>query len=168
MTFAPNEDARPRIRGPWTVDETLTTAYAKGQHRHDGAQCRCAAMSASRSSTPTSRPAPAYDHTRPAGSEIQPFEDGKTYTDVLPSLNLAFAIADDQTLRLALAKTGGASARGPAARLARFRHRHGHRQARRHGGNLRLDPWRANASTCRMRNTSATRATWPPRSSTRT
>ena len=44
-----------------------------------------------------------WDSTRPAGSNVQPFTDGKTYNEILPSLNLAFSFDHDQTLRVALA-----------------------------------------------------------------
>ncbi|MBN4659187.1 hypothetical protein H4F44_25735, partial [Escherichia coli] len=45
-----------------------------------------------------------WDSTQPPGSNVQPFEDGKTYTEVLPSMNLVFSLANDQTLRVGLAE----------------------------------------------------------------
>jgi TonB-dependent receptor len=86
-----------------------------------------------------------FDNSKPVGQQVKPFNDGKQYTDVLPSLNLAFALGGDQTLRFAAARQvarprvdqlrsaldfGVDSATGlPGAS----------------GGNPRLDPWRADA-----------------------
>lgn len=146
MTFAPNEDAPYLVAKAWTVDETLTTAYAKANidatwgsvpvRGNVGFQIQHADQSSS---------ANVYDHTRPAGSEIQPFEEGKTYTDVLPSLNLAFAIADDQTLRLALAKQVARPRVDQLRASLDFGIDTATGKPGASGGNPRLDPWRANA-----------------------
>ena len=50
-----------------------------------------------------------WDGTAPAGKEVKPFSDGKTSTDVLPSLNLAFDLGNDQTVR-----SGGTADGAPA------------------------------------------------------
>lgn len=76
---------------------------------------------------------------------FKPFTDGKSYTDVLPSLNLAFSLAGDQTLRLA-ASQQLARPRVDQLRAARnFGVDNTTGKPYGDGGNPRLDPWRANA-----------------------
>ena len=84
-------------------------------------------------------------NTRPAGSEIQPYEDGKKYTDWLPSLNLAFSLTDDQTLRVALAKQVARPRVDQLRASLDFGIDTATGKPGAGGGNPRLDPWRANA-----------------------
>jgi TonB-dependent receptor len=146
MTFEPNENAPFLVAKAWTVSEKLSTAYIKADidsswgsmpvRGNVGVQVQRADQSST---------ANVYDHTRPAGSEIQPFEDGKDYTDVLPSMNLAFSLADDQTLRLALAKQVARPRVDQLRASLDFGVDTATGKPGASGGNPRLDPWRANA-----------------------
>lgn len=130
----------------WDVSEKITTGYLKGNidTQWGGASVRgnvgVQVQGVDQSSLGVSS----------TNGVATPFTDGKTYSDVLPSLNLAFGLGNDQTLRLALAKQvarprvdqmrssidfgvpdapNGAGVRIPGGS----------------GGNAKLEPWRANA-----------------------
>src|SRR5690606_32420242 len=45
-----------------------------------------------------------WDGSQPEGSRVIPLSKGKTYTDILPSLNLAFELPAENTVRFALAR----------------------------------------------------------------
>ncbi len=45
-----------------------------------------------------------WDSSQSAGNNVQPYSNGRTYNDWLPSLNLAFLFPHQQTLRFAVAK----------------------------------------------------------------
>ncbi len=74
-----------------------------------------------------------------------PYSDGTTYTDVLPSMNLAFSLADDQTMRVAVAKQMARPRVDQLNAGFEFTVDQGTRQPSGSGGNTRLDPWRAKA-----------------------
>ena len=76
---------------------------------------------------------------------VTPFTQGKTYTDVLPSMNLAFELDNDQTLRLGLGKQ---MARARLDQLRASRNAKVNLTTRMwegDGGNPNLDPFRADA-----------------------
>ncbi|MEO8101510.1 MAG: TonB-dependent receptor [Betaproteobacteria bacterium] len=80
-----------------------------------------------------------------ATTGVSSYSDGKKYTDFLPSLNLAFSFADEQTFRIGIAKTM------VRARLDQLRASNNYslsatdRKWSGSGGNPRLDPFRANS-----------------------
>ncbi|MCR6496561.1 TonB-dependent receptor [Thermomonas sp. S9] len=82
--------------------------------------------------------------SRPARRSA-PYRNGKTYTDVLPSLNLAFSLADDQTLRVALARQVARARVDQLRASVEFGVDTATGRPGASGGNPLLDPWRANA-----------------------
>jgi len=146
MTFEPNENAPYLVAKAWTVSEKITTGYLKGSIDSEWGSTAVRGnfgvqlVRADQSST-----ANVYDHTQPAGSEIQPFEGGKTYNDVLPSLNLAFLLTDDQTLRVALAKEVARPRVDQLRASLDFGVDTATGKPGASGGNPELDPWKANA-----------------------
>jgi TonB-dependent receptor len=147
MTFNPSSDAAGYlIAKAWNVNEKITTVYAKANldTQWGGINVR-GNYGLQVQSVDQSSASNYFDNSKPVGQQVKPFNDGKQYTDVLPSLNLAFALGGDQTLRFAAARQvarprvdqlrsaldfGVDSATGlPGAS----------------GGNPRLDPWRADA-----------------------
>ena len=147
MTFNPTDDtAAYLIPKAWTVSETITTGYIKGNidttwgsvgvRGNIGVQIQ---------HTDQSSASRVWDSSRPAGSEIRPYELGDKYTDVLPSMNLAFSFANDQTLRVALARQVA------RARIDQMRAslecdvNTATGEPGAGGGNPLLQPWRANA-----------------------
>ncbi|MEO5630180.1 MAG: TonB-dependent receptor [Thermomonas sp.] len=148
MTFNPVEDLNYLIPKAWTVNEKITTGYLRANldstwgsvpvRGNIGVQVQHVDQSSDSN---------YFDDSRPAGQKVQPISKGKTYTDVLPSLNLAFSLSDDQTLRFALAKQ---VARPRVDQLRSslefgvdFSKTPGKPGAG--GGNPELDPWKANA-----------------------
>jgi iron complex outermembrane receptor protein len=146
MTFDPNESASYLISKAWNVSEKITTAFAKASvdtqlggipvRGNVGVQVQHVDQASN------SR---YWDGTAPAGSEIKPINDGKTYTDVLPSLNLAFELGNDQMLRMALARQVARPRVDQLRSSLDFGVDTATGRPGASGGNPQLDPWRANA-----------------------
>jgi TonB-dependent receptor len=146
MTFLPNEDAPYLVAKAWTVSEKISTGYLKANIDSEwGSVPVRGNVGVQLQHVDQSSTANVYDHTQPAGSEIQPFEDGKTYNDWLPSLNLAFMLTDDQTLRVALAKQVARPRVDQMRASLDFGVDTATGKPGASGGNPELDPWRANA-----------------------
>jgi TonB-dependent receptor len=145
MTFSPNEDASYLVSKAWQLSEKITTAYAMADidtvwgvpvRGNVGVQVQRADQSSS---------ANVFNGSAPVGSQIERFTDGKKYTDVLPSLNLAFSLTDSQTLRLGLAKQVARPRMDDMRASLEFGVDTSTGKPGASGGNPRLDPWRANA-----------------------
>jgi TonB-dependent receptor len=95
--------------------------------------------------TDQSSDAKYWDGTAPAGQEVKPIHDGKTYTDVLPSLNLAFQLPNDHTVRMALAKQIARPRVDQLSSALDFNVGTNDFKPSGKGGNAQLDPWRAKA-----------------------
>src|SRR5690606_30015862 len=145
MSFIPVDDLSYLIPKAWRVDETITTGYARANvdtqwgsvpvRGNFGVQVQRVEQSS------TSR---YWDTGRPEGENIYPITRGKSYTDVLPSLNLAFSLTDDQTLRVALAEQV-ARPRVDELRASPEFGVNDLGEPGGSGGNPELDPWRAYA-----------------------
>jgi len=148
MTFNPVENLSYLIPKAWTVNEKITTGYLRANIDTDwGSVPVRGNIGLQLQHVDQSSDSNYFDGSRAAGQQVQPISKGKTYTDVLPSLNLAFSLSKDQTLRFALAKQ---VARPRVDQLRSslefgvdFSKTPGVPGAG--GGNPELDPWRANA-----------------------
>ncbi len=146
MSFEPVDNLSYLIPKAWTVDEKLSTGFVKanidtewgnvGVRGNLGVQIQHADQSSQ---------ARFFDGTQPEGSQIVPYENGKTYTDYLPSMNLAFLFAHDQTLRLALARQVARPRVDQLRASLEFGVDTATGKPGASGGNPELDPWRANA-----------------------
>jgi TonB-dependent receptor len=147
MTFMPTDDtAAYLIPKAWTVNETIGTAFVRANidttwgsipvRGNIGLQVQ---------RTDQSSDSRVWDSSQPAGQEIRPFTNGKTYTDVLPSLNLAFSLANEQTLRVALARQVARARVDQLRSSVEFGVDTATGKPGAGGGNPLLDPWRANA-----------------------
>ena len=145
MTFAPNENASYLVSKAWSLSEKITTVYAMGNidtvwgvpvRGNIGVQLQRADQSSS---------ANVFNDSQPVGKQIEKFTDGKTYTDVLPSLNLAFSLTEDQMLRVALAKQVARPRMDDMRASLEFGVDKTTGKPGASGGNPTLDPWRANA-----------------------
>jgi len=144
MVFAPTDDQGYLIAKSWSVSEKILTSYAKANIEAElgenvslrgniGVQVqRTDQSSASR----------YFDNT---SGTIKPVDDGKKYTDVLPSMNLAFGFDHQQTLRLAAAKQLARPRVDQLRSALDFNVGTNDFKPSGSGGNARLDPWRANA-----------------------
>ena len=145
MVFAPNSEASYLVAKEWTVDETISTGWFRGNidttwgsipvRGNVGIQVQ---------HTDQSSNSFYWDSTQPAGQNKLPVEGGKTYTDYLPSLNLAFSFSHDQTLRFAAARQI-ARARLDEMRASLEFNLSPEGVPSGTGGNPLLDPWKANA-----------------------
>ncbi len=144
--FVPVDNLSYLIPKTWNVKEKVLTTFAKlkidsqvggvGLRGNVGVQViRTDQSSASN----------YFDASAPAGSQIKPNDDGKTYTDVLPSVNLAFQFEGQQTLRLAAAKQLARPRLDQLKSALEFDVDKTTLKPSANGGNPKLDPWRANA-----------------------
>ncbi|WP_234413642.1 TonB-dependent receptor [Ideonella sp. A 288] len=151
MTFSPDSKANYLIGKAWDVQEKITTSFLKANidSKIGGMSVR-GNVGVQIVHTDQSSAANYWDGSAPAGQEVKPVSDGKTYTDVLPSLNLAFDLGADQTVRVALAKQMARPRVDQLRSALEFGvsttpNAQGQLEPGASGGNTRLDPWRANA-----------------------
>jgi TonB-dependent receptor len=146
MTFAPSDSKDYLISKAWDVKEKITTSFVQANLDHDyGSFNLRGNIGVQVQSTDQSSAANYWDGTAPAGSQIKPVNDGKTYTDVLPSMNLAFGLSNDQTVRFAAAKQVARPRVDQLRSALDFGVSNVDFKPGGSGGNAKLDPWRANA-----------------------
>ena len=143
MTFSPSEDsAGYLIAKTWKVNETISTGFVRGNldgewgsvpvRGNVGLQVQHVDQSSDgRAFLPP--------------NIVRPYTRGKTYTDVLPSLNLAFSLEHDQTLRVALARQVARPRVDQMRASLDFGVDKNTGKPGGSTGNAELDPWRANA-----------------------
>ena len=141
MVFNPAIDQPYLVAKTWTVNEKITTGFLKANIDQDlgginmrgnvGLQVQYADQSS--------------DAIRSTAGQSIPTTDGKKYTDVLPSLNLAFGLGNDQTLRVALARQVARPRVDQLRSSIDFGIDETNGKPGASGGNAQLDPWRANA-----------------------
>nr|WP_298131330.1 TonB-dependent receptor [uncultured Pseudoxanthomonas sp.] len=146
MTFNPVDNLDYLIPKAWDVNEEIGTAFARANidtewgsvpvRGNIGVQIQHVDQSS------TSR---YFDRGRPAGDQVFPVTNGKTYTDVLPSLNLAFSLPADQTLRVGLAEQVARPRVDELRASLDFGVDETNGKPGGSGGNPELDPWRAYA-----------------------
>ncbi|WP_457446346.1 TonB-dependent receptor [Roseateles sp. P5_E4] len=147
MTFNPSEtSAAYLIPKAWNVYEKATTGFIKGNIDTEwgGIPMRgnvgLQVIRVDQSSTSN-----YWDSNAPAGSNVKTNSDGKVRTDVLPSMNLAFSLADDQTLRVALARQMARPRVDQLRSGIEFGVDNSTGKPGASGGNPKADPWIANA-----------------------
>ncbi len=146
MTFEPTENEPWLIPKAWTVDEEITTGYVRANLDTEWGGVPVAGnIGVQVQHVDQSSNANIWDSTRPAGQEIRPVEGGKTYTDVLPSMNLAFSFDHEQMLRVALAKQVARPRVDQLRTSLEWGVSETNGRPWANGGNPELEPWRANA-----------------------
>jgi iron complex outermembrane recepter protein len=141
MVFNPAIDQPFLVAKSWTVDEKITTAFLKANIDHEigGINMRgnvgLQIQNANQSS----------DGIRFSNNQTFGVTDSKTTTDILPSLNLAFALGNDQTVRVAVARQVARPRVDQLRASLDFGIDNGTGRPGASGGNTELDPWRANA-----------------------
>jgi len=145
MTFNPVDDLNYLIPKAWTVKEKVTTGYLKGNLSGQWGSVNLRGnVGLQVQNTDQSSNSRYFDGSQLPGEQVRPFTDGKTYTDVLPALNLVFDLPGDQTVRFAAAR----QIARPRVDQLRSSFEFGISNEGvpgGSGGNPRLDPWRANA-----------------------
>ena len=144
--FMPTDTASYLVQKGWDVSEKVTTTYAKVKLDSEiGSVTMRGNVGIQVQHTDQSSSSNYFDNTAPAGSQIKPVVDGKKYNDVLPSMNLAFGFANDQTVRIAAAKQIARPRLDQMKSAFEFSVDNATFKPSANGGNPRLDPWRANA-----------------------
>ncbi|MCC5099188.1 TonB-dependent receptor [Xanthomonas campestris] len=146
MLFNPSDDASFLVSKAWTVEEKITTAWLRANLDTEwGVVSVRGNIGVQLQSADQSSQANYWDASQPVGSEVRPIDDGKTYRDWLPSLNLAFQFPYEQTLRFALAKQVARPRVDQLRASLEFGVDTSTGRPGASGGNPMLDPWRANA-----------------------
>ncbi len=146
MIFAPTDTLSYLISKGWDVTEKITTGYAKANiDTQVGSASLRGNVGFQVQRTDQSSASNYFDGTAAAGSQVKPVTDGKTFTEVLPSLNLAFGLSDQQTVRLAIAKQVARPRVDQLRSALDFGVSNVDFKPGGSGGNAKLDPWRANA-----------------------
>ncbi|MDR6992792.1 TonB-dependent receptor [Luteimonas sp. 3794] len=146
MSFEPTEDLDYLIPKAWTVSEKITSAFARANLSTEwGAATVTGNIGVQIQRVDQSSASRYFDSTQPAGSNVRPFEAGKTYTDVLPSMNLAFQLPSEHTVRVGLAEQVARPRVDQLRSSLEFGVDEGTGRPGGSGGNPLLDPWRAYA-----------------------
>ena len=83
--------------------------------------------------------------TQKVNGVVEPFKDGKEYTDVLPAINLAFMLPSDQAVRVGLARELARARMDQLKASSEIGYDSATGLPGGSGGTPLLDPWRANA-----------------------
>jgi len=146
MVFEPTEDLDYLIPKAWTVSEKITSAFARANLSTDwGATTVTGNVGVQIQRVDQSSASRYFDSTQPPGSNVRPFEAGKTYTDVLPSMNLAFQLPNEHTVRVGLAEQVARPRVDQLRSSLEFGVDTATGRPGGSGGNPLLDPWRAYA-----------------------
>ncbi|QGZ39434.1 TonB-dependent receptor [Pseudoduganella flava] len=146
MTFNPSATSGNVILKTWSVEEKISTAFAKANIEHEFGDISLRGnVGVQIQHTKQGSDSNYFNGALPAGNQVQPIHDGKSYTDYLPSMNLNFGLPNDQTLRVALAKQLARPRVDQLRAAVDFGVSDTTLKPGASGGNAKLDPWRAKA-----------------------
>jgi len=142
--FNPSEINPGAVSRAWDVKEKVTTSFVKADIESQwGSVGVRGNVGVQVINTDQSSSSAYVDNAN--GGAVKPVSGGKTYTDVLPSMNLAFGLADGQTVRVAVAQQIARARIDQLRSSFEFNVDTTTRRPSASGGNPNLDPWRANA-----------------------
>jgi iron complex outermembrane recepter protein len=145
MTFRPNSDAGFLAVKTWGVEEKIATGFVKANIDTEVAGLNLRGNVG----VQLERVKQSSDAFEFNNNELVPVTAGKSYSNVLPSLNLALGLPSDQTVRVALARQVARprvdDLRASVEAGLGDPDANGIRQINGGGGNPNLDPWKANA-----------------------
>lgn len=130
----------------WIVEEKVGTAYLRGEIEHELSSAISLRGNVGVQVVSTDQSSSALRRNS-ALNASEPFRDGKTFTDVLPAINLSLVLPSEQTVRLSVAREiarprmdqlKASSEQGASVQ-------NGGLVPSGVGGNPDLDPWRADA-----------------------
>jgi iron complex outermembrane recepter protein len=146
MVFRPSDTASFLIPKAWDVNEVINTGWVRANidtswgdvpvRGNFGIQIQ---------NVDQSSDSRVFDGSRPAGQQVRPITGGKKYTDVLPSLNLSFEVAENQQVRLGLARQVARPRVDQLRASLEFGVDNATGKPGAGGGNPELDPWLADA-----------------------
>ncbi|HEX4971822.1 MAG TPA: TonB-dependent receptor, partial [Steroidobacteraceae bacterium] len=126
----------------WNVTEKVTTGFVRGSLDHELSSSVTLRGNIGVQLVNTDQNSTA---TQKVNGVVEPFEDGKDYTDVLPAINLAFMLPSDQAVRVGLARELARARMDQLKASSEIGYDSATGQPGGTGGTPLLDPWRANA-----------------------
>jgi TonB-dependent receptor len=135
------------IQKTWRVDEEIVTYYAQFNldHRFNDFLRLRGNAGVQLKDVDQSSTSNFFDNAAPAGQQVKVNKDGKTYDDVLPSMNLALDFGGKTILRGAAAKQVARPRLDQLKSAFEFNFDATTLRPSGNGGNPRLDPWKATA-----------------------
>ncbi len=146
MVFNPTTTESYLIPKQWTVDEEITTTFLRANiSTQIGSIPVRGNIGIQAQHVDQSSHSNYWDDSQPVGSQVIPVNKGKTYTDFLPSLNLAFELPAENTVRFALARQVARPRVDELRASLEFYVDESTGIPGASGGNPEVDPWIANA-----------------------
>jgi TonB-dependent receptor len=128
----------------WTVEEKVATVFVKADLDHEISDSVHLRGNIGLQYVDTDQSSQAF-YKDNSTNQVLPIDDGKTYSDVLPAVNLAFQIADRHTVRVGLAQELARARMDQLKASSEFGYSAATGIPGGNGGNPHLDPWRADA-----------------------
>ncbi len=128
----------------WGVKEETWTAYVRGDLSHDISDTVTLTGNVGLQIIGTDQSSTSFFIAN-GGQSVLPNEDGKSYEDVLPQLNFAFLLQNDQAVRIGLAREMARPRMDELKATEESGYDFNTGLPSGSGGNAQLDPWRANA-----------------------
>ncbi|MDH4073222.1 MAG: TonB-dependent receptor, partial [Gammaproteobacteria bacterium] len=105
LTYDEGDFKANRAADTYTIFEKITTGFAQVDFKADVVDDMVLTGNAGVQIVRTDQDAEGFGaQGSPTGTIAVPVKDGKTYTDVLPSLNISLAVTDSQTIRIGAAR----------------------------------------------------------------
>lgn len=146
MRFNPRADLDYLIPKAWDVNEVITSGWVRANIDTSWGDVPVRGnIGIQAQNVDQSSQANYFDRNRPAGQQIRPIGGGTKYTDILPSLNLSFEFANDQQLRVAMARQVARPRVDQLRAALEFGVNTATGEPGGGGGNPLLNPWIANA-----------------------
>jgi len=139
-----NINNRDIINKQWAVTEKVTTAYTKLDIETEVGSVNVRGNVGVQAIN-TNQSSNAFAVSTGTGNSSTAFKGSDSYTDLLPSLNLAFGLADEQTIRFGVAKTMARARLDQLRASTNYSFDITKRLYSGDGGNPQLKPFRANA-----------------------
>lgn len=146
MVFNPTTTESYLIPKQWTVDEKITTTFLRANiSTQIGSIPVRGNVGIQAQHVDQSSHSNYWDGSQAVGSQVIPINEGKKYLDFLPSLNLAFELPAENTVRFALARQVARPRVDEMRASMEFGVDTNNGTPGASGGNPNLDPWVANA-----------------------
>ncbi|MBA5608798.1 TonB-dependent receptor [Duganella sp. FT3S] len=145
MVFHPVDNLSYLVTKAWDVQEKVTTSFVKANIEADMGDVSVRGNVGVQVQRTNQSSQSRYVDNSTGTTQIKPVDEGKTYTDVLPSLNLAFGFDHQQTVRFGMAKQLARPRVDQLSSAFQMDYDKTNFRLTANGGNAKLDPWRANA-----------------------
>lgn len=147
MVFNPTTTESYLIPKQWTVDEEIATVFLRANiDTQIGSIPVRGNIGIQGQRVDQSSHSNYWDDSQPVGSQVIPIHEGKKYYEFLPSLNLAFELPAENTVRFAMARQVARPRVDQMRASMEFGVNTSTGRPGASGGNPNLDPWIANAA----------------------